>query len=334
MKKAASLIAVLILILHTSSLLEASKPVQLKLESVQKIWDQDPHNAFTGLTRFKDQWFCVFRTGKAHVSADGALQVLSSKDGNAWKPVARITSDTADLRDAKISVTPNGQLMLSGAAALHQPASMRHQSMTWFSDDGTHWSKGHKIGDPNMWLWGMKWNDGDVYSIGYHTGKKGPKFTRLYKSNDGKEYETVVDKLVNTGYSNESSLVFTKDKTCYCLLRRDGSGKGANGLLGISKPPYTDWKWKDLGVKIGGPELFQLPDGRILATVRLYSPKAHTSICQIDVEKGTLTELLELPSGGDTSYANMVLHNGLLNVSYYSSHEGKTSIYFAKLSYK
>ena len=47
-----------------------------------------------------------------------------------------------------------------------------------------------------------------------------------------------------------------------------------------------------------------------------------------------LTELLELPSGGDTSYANMVLHDGLLNVSYYSSHEGKTSIYFAKVSYK
>lgn len=101
MKKAASLIAVLTLILHSSSLLEASKPVQLKLESVEKIWDQDPHNAFTGLTRFKNQWFCVFRTGKAHVSADGALQVLSSKDGKNWKPVARITSDTADLRDAK-----------------------------------------------------------------------------------------------------------------------------------------------------------------------------------------------------------------------------------------
>ncbi|QDT41401.1 hypothetical protein Pan241w_14610 [Gimesia alba] len=302
MKKAAPLMAALLLILNSSALLKAEKPVELKLESVQKIWDKDPHNAFTGLTRFKDQWFCVFRTGKKHVSADGALQVLSSKDGKTWKPVARITSETADLRDAKIAVTPQGQLMLSGAAALHQPAAMRHQSMTWFSDDGTHWSKGHKIGDPNMWLWGMRWNDGNVYSIGYHTGKKGPRFTRLYKSKDGKQYETVVDKLHDKGYTNESSLVFTKDKTCYCLLRRDG--KGATGLLGTSKPPYTDWQWKDLGVKIGGPELFQL------------------------------TELLELPSGGDTSYANMVLHDGLLNVSYYSSHEGKTSIYFAKVSYK
>jgi len=333
MKKASPLIAALILILHSPSLLQAEKPVELKLESVQKIWDQDPHNAFTGLTRFKDQWFCVFRTGKAHVSPDGALQVLSSTDGKTWKPVARITSDTADLRDAKIAVTPQGQLMLSGAAALHQPNPVTHQSMTWFSDDGTHWSKGHKIGDPNMWLWGMRWNDGDVYSIGYRTGKSGPKFTRLYKSSDGKQYETVVDKLIDKGYVNESSLVFTKDKTCYCLQRRDTTGDNT-GLLGTSKPPYTNWQWKDLGVRIGGPELFQLPDGRFLATVRLYSPKQHTSICQIDVEKGTLTELLELPSGGDTSYANMVLHDGLLNVSYYSSHEKRTSIYFATVSYK
>ncbi|MDF1742840.1 MAG: exo-alpha-sialidase [Gimesia sp.] len=334
MKIASPLIAALLLILNSTLHLEASEPVQLKLESVQKIWDQDPHNAFTGLTRFKDQWFCVFRTGKAHVSNDGALQVLSSKDGKDWKPVARLTSETADLRDAKIAVTPKGQLMLSGAAALHQPNPIRHESMTWFSDDGTHWSKGNVIGDPNMWLWGMRWHEGNVYSIGYQTGKTAPKFTRLYKSKNGIKYETVVDKLIDKGYSNESSLIFTKDKTCYCLLRRDGSGKGANGLLGVAKPPYTDWTWKDLGVKIGGPELFQLPDGRFLATVRLYSPKAHTSICQIDVEKGTLTELIKLPSGGDTSYANMVLHDGVLNVSYYSSHEGKTSIYFAKVSYK
>ena len=44
-----------------------------------------------------------------------------------------------------------------------------------------------------------------------------------------------------------------------------------------------------------------------------------------------LTEFLPLPSGGDTSYAGMVLHDGLLWVSYYASHEGKTSIYLAKV---
>ena len=36
--------------------------------------------------------------------------------------------------------------------------------------------------------------------------------------------------------------------------------------------------------------------------------------------------------GGDTSYAGLVWREDLLWISYYSSHEGKTSIYLAKVS--
>ena len=50
-----------------------------------------------------------------------------------------------------------------------------------------------------------------------------------------------------------------------------------------------------------------------------------------DPDRGTLAELLSLPSGGDTSYAGLVWHDNLLWMSYYSSHEAKTSIYLAKL---
>jgi len=51
----------------------------------------------------------------------------------------------------------------------------------------------------------------------------------------------------------------------------------------------------------------------------------------LDPQAGTLTEFLKLPSGGDTSYPGLVWHDGLLWVSYYSSHEGKTSVYLAKV---
>ena len=37
------------------------------------------------------------------------------------------------------------------------------------------------------------------------------------------------------------------------------------------------------------------------------------------------------PSGGDTSYPGMVIHDGKLWVSYYASHEGKAVIYMASL---
>ncbi|MFV1963959.1 MAG: hypothetical protein ACC628_00945 [Pirellulaceae bacterium] len=46
-----------------------------------------------------------------------------------------------------------------------------------------------------------------------------------------------------------------------------------------------------------------------------------------------LIEALQLPSGGDTSYAGLVWHDDMLWISYYASHEGKTSIYLAKVKF-
>ena len=80
---------------------------------------------------------------------------------------------------------------------------------------------------------------------------------------------------------------------------------------------------------VGGPELIQIPDCRCGAAVRQYEPERRTVLCWVNVEKGALKPFLELPSGGDTSYAGMVWHDGALWMSYYSSHEGRTSIYLA-----
>ena len=298
-----------------------------ELIDVSRIWSEAPHNAFTDLILFKKNWYCVFREGKGHVSPDGKLRVITSPDGDKWTSAALLSSPTADLRDAKITVTPDGRLMLGGAAALHQPAEFKHQSLVWFSSDGSRWSEPVKIGDPNMWLWRNTWHEGTAYSIGYDTA--GERFIRLYASNDGAKFDTLVDNLFDTGFPNESSMMFLDDDTCLCLLR--GDGEGATAKLGISKPPYTEWTWKDLGVRLGGPHLIRLPDERIVASGRLYDGRQRTSLLWLDVDAGTLTEFLTLPSGGDTSYPGLVLHDGQLWVSYYSSHEEKTSIYLAKV---
>jgi hypothetical protein len=308
--------------------LPAPPPAGFELVEVRKIWDGAPHNAFTDLVRFKDRWYCVFREGKAHVSPDGALRVLTSTDGKEWESAALLTDDHADLRDAKIAVTPDGRLMLGGAAALHKPAPHSHQSLTWFSNDGKTWSGPVKVADPGYWLWRVTWHKGTAYGLGYGCGNE-PRQVRLYRSTDGKDFERLVGKLHDEGYPNESALVFLPDDTALCLLRRDGTPN--SGLLGTAKPPYTDWTWKDLGVRIGGPAMIRLPDGRLIAAVRLHDGKVRTGVCTVDADAGKLTEVLTLPSGGDTSYAGLVWHDGLLWVSYYSSHEGKSSIYLAKL---
>ncbi len=306
---------------------------QPRLIEVRKIWDAAPHNAFTDLIRHKDRWFCVFREGRGHVSPDGALRVITSEDGVAWESAARITSETGDLRDAKITQTPDGRLMLGGAAALHRQAGPRHQSLVWFSDDGHTWSEPHAVGDGNNWLWRVTWHNRRAYGFGYGTGDQRGQL-RLYTSENGTEFKSLIDQVSGLDtYPNETSLLFLPDDTALCLLRQDGRSKV--GLVGRAKPPYTQWTWKSLDTRIGGPHWIHLPEfKRLVAVVRLYDGGARTSVCWIDAQTGTLTEALRLPSGGDTSYAGLVWHDQRLWISYYSSHEGKTSIYLAEVGFE
>ncbi len=300
----------------------------LRLIEARRIWDNAPHNAFTDLIRFQDRWFCVFREGQGHVSPDGSLRVITSVDGKDWESAALVTSEDSDLRDAKITTTPDGRLMLSGAEAMNDPQAYKHQSLVWFSKDGRHWSKDYEVGDRDNWLWRTTWHNDAAYGFGYGTGKN--RGMRLFRSSDGKTFDTLIENVKVEGtYPNESSIVFTPDDTGYCLLRQDGMPK--QGYIGKSQPPYTEWEWKPLDRRIGGPHMIRLPDGRFIAAVRLYDSPVRTSLCWLDPEQAKLTEALRLPSGGDTSYAGMVWHDDQLWVSYYSSHEGKTAIYLAKV---
>ncbi len=298
------------------------------LVSVRKIWDRGEHNAFTDLVRYKDHWYCVFREGKDHVSPDGAVRILASDDGEDWESAALISIAAADLRDPKVTIAPGEKLMLSADRVTQDKEGTQHQTLVWQSTDGRRWGDAVEIGEPNFWLWRITWHEDNATGSATALAKDN-QFVRLYSSRDGRKFETLMPSLHSDGYPNESSLVFLDDDTCYCLLRRDGQPN--TGLLGISKPPYTDWQWKDLGQRIGGPHMIRLPDGRIVATVRLIEGGIRTSLCWLDPDKGILAEFLKLPSGGDTSYAGLVWHDELLWVSYYSSHEGKTSIYLAKV---
>src|SRR4029450_1004926 len=83
-----------------------------ELVSVEKIWDRGAHNAFTDLIRWRDKWYCTFREADAHVGGDGKLRVLESAGGEKWESVALLGERGIDLRDPKLSVTPDGRLMI------------------------------------------------------------------------------------------------------------------------------------------------------------------------------------------------------------------------------
>jgi hypothetical protein len=322
----------LLLTALASTVSAAAPPIRLELVESRKIWDRAPHNAFTDLKRFKDQWYLAFREGVSHgVVGKGQVRVLRSSDGRKWESVAVLKYEPDwDMRDAKLNVLPDGRLMLNTAAAPLANIQSR-QSFAWFSPDGNDWSDGpHKVGQFNWWLWGVRVQpNGTIWGVGYGDLGNRPVHTRLYRSHDGLDYQVVLPTFTSAPHSGETALLFRRNGATIALVRaKDDS------LVAVSRGDLTQWTFKRLPQQLGGPELIELPDGHILAGTRLYGGKVRTSVCLLDPEAGRMTELLALPSGGDASYPGLVWHDGLLWVSYYSSHEGRAAIYLAKVRVK
>lgn len=320
------------------------------LISVKKIWDRAPHNAFTDLIRFKNRWYCVFREGEGHAKGEGKLRVLVSKDGEAWESAALIEEKGRDLRDAKVSITTDGRLMLNGGSADpvdHGPRGSFY-SVVSFSKDGRLWSAPQKINFKNpaenrFWLWRPVWHKGVAYGVAYQADPESPPARRkmiafVCRSRDGINYERISEDIIG---GTEAALEFDRNDVLTIALR--GSSYQPKAMLMQSRAPYDSWVKRELtadvgGDQIGGPALLRLPDGELIGAGRRFSdkpsPEQRTGLFLIDADKATLTNLLIFPSGGDTSYPGLVWHNGGLWMSYYSSHEGKSSIYLAQVELK
>jgi hypothetical protein len=306
-----------------------------QLVSAQKIWHGDTHNAFTDLIRFQSKWFCTFRESLAHVGGNGKIRVLTSADGDHWESAALVTEEGIDLRDPKFSITPDNRLMLALGGAVYEGKKLKErQSRVAFSKDGRNWTAPKPILEMGDWLWRVTWHKGVAYGISYKTvtATTNNSYTmnvKLVSSDNGVKFR-LITKLDVPGNANEATVRFLENGDCMALVRRETADKEA--WIGISSAPYKDWKWHPAGMRIGGPNFIVLNDGGMIASGRDYGTKPldhHTFVGRMD-SQSVRPELL-LPSGGDCSYAGMVWHEGLLWMSYYSSHEGATDIYLAKV---
>lgn len=311
-----------------------AKPGAAEIVSVHKIWDKAPYNAFTDLAFFNNRLFCAFREGKTHWGEGdyGKIRIITSPDGNEWTSTALIFEGGADLRDPKLSITHDNRLMLLYFRRFNPTAypEKHEQSFARFSRDGFLWDEPVPVGSPERWLWRVTWHKGKAYGIDYGGPDGAPPFQaprtgRFYSSDDGVNFKALLD----FKHAGESAVCFMDDDSALALIR----SKGDNAVLGASAPPYMDWTWKDLNKRLGGPNLIKLPDGRLVVAGRLYEERTRTSLLWLDPKKGTLEEFLTFPSGGDTSYPGLVWNGDMLWVSYYSSHEGKPSIYLAKVRF-
>ena len=312
----------------------AETPAEKPLEA-RKIWDQAPHNAFTDLARWRDGWWCVFRESEGHVGGDGKIRVLTSRDGEAWESAALVEEEGIDLRDPKISVTPDDRLMLVAGGSVYKGGTtlLSRQPRVAFSNDGMKWEATRRVLAENDWLWRVTWHEGTAYGMSYHTSAPegttadtGEWSLTLFKSRDGLVWEKLSD-LAISGRPNETTLRFRPDGECLALVRRESADK--EGWLGRARPPYREWQWQPIDRGIGGPNFLVLKDGRLLATGRDYRAAGPKTALDF-INEGTWPAAITLPSGGDTSYPGMVEEDGVIWISYYSTHEGKSAIYLTK----
>lgn len=306
-------------------LAQASDP---ELVSVRKIWDRAPHNAFTDLLRFRDRWICAFREAEGHVGGDGKVRLLDSADGEAWESAGLVGEEGIDLRDPKLSVTPDGRLMIVAGGSVYRGGKklLGRRPRVAFSKDGRSWTAPEPVLSEGEWLWRVTWHDGRAYGAAYNASEKPEWKLRLYSSADGAAFDLVTP-LDVPGHPNETTLRFAADGGMIALVRREAGN--ATAWIGASPPPYKEWKWQETKHRVGGPNFLIRADGSMWAGGRSYPGGARTALARLTRE--SYEPALTLPSGGDTSYPGLVLHEGLLWMSYYSSHEGKSSIYLAKV---
>jgi hypothetical protein len=310
------------------------------LISHRKIWDKASHNGMTDLIRHREIWYCAFREGEAHVHGEnGQVRILASLDGLNWIPAALFSIPGVDLRDPKLSVTPDGKLMLlvGGIVWNRDREYETLHSRIAFSEDGRTWSPLSLILGSHDWLWRITWHKGKAYGVAYK--RSVPKdrskewLATLYESSDGLDYSPLASFDIS-GHPNEATLRFRKNGEMIALLRRD-SKQEPECLIGVSKEPYKDWKWYKTLHHFGGPNFLILPDNSMWAGGRIvlnspYGFFEKTVLAKLELFQ--IEPILILPSGGDSSYPGMVYHDGLLWISYYSSHEGKAAIYLARVA--
>jgi hypothetical protein len=305
--------------------------------AVERIWDRAGHSAFTDLIAADGYLYCTFREGSGHIPGlNGAIRVIRSRDAATWESVALLAEQHVDLRDPKLSIAPDGRLMINcGASYYHGSKRLKIESRVAFStSDGSGFGEPQKVILPEDvltggdWLWRVTWHKGIAWGcVQQIDGNK--RALWLVQSKDGVRYSEVA-RLAVDGPS-ETTLRFLPDETMAAMIRCESGTR--MGKIGTAKPPYREWSFVDSNKRFGGPNFVQLPRGAFLAGSRQYGAAAQTALWSLDMETGRMQDLLTLPSGGDNSYPGFVVDQpgGRIYVSYYSSHEGKAAIYLATL---
>lgn len=309
--------------------------------SVDKIWDNGLHNAFTSIEKFKGEYYVTFREGESHIfdkngNAEGKIRILHSKDGQKWEALPAIGKEGYDLRDPKFSITPDGRLMvIIGGSIYKNKELVGSQPHVMFSNDGRTFSEPQPVNvDPRYrterdWLWRVTWHNGVGYSVSYGRNEQGQTPLYLYSTTDGINYKHI-QSFEFDNFPNEATIRFLQNGSMAIMIRREQGDREC--MWGVSNAPYTEWEWKKMGTFLGGPDFIVLDDEHIVAGGRTFLTSVPKTSLLLGNKAGQFEQVVVLPSGGDTSYPGFLVVGNELWVSYYSMHNSKNaSIHLAKI---
>ena len=284
----------------------AAKLDNPQLLSVERIWDRGAYNSFTDLIRFRDRWYCTFREGTTHGADNGSVRVIVSDDASGdalrWESTGFVTEAGTDLRDPKLSLMPDGRLMLiMGGSKSEFGRYWTRSPRVSFSTDGARWTTPRRVLAEDHWLWRVTWHKGIGYCLSKLNEGRRTRRGFLYTTTDGLEWDYVTE-FMAAGVS-ETTLRFMPDDEMIALVRP--------GWIGRSRPPYKWWQFHKMKYQIGGPNFIRLPDGGLWASARRYHDDGATTVLA-RMTPESYEPVLTLPSGGDTSYPGMVWHDNLL----------------------
>jgi hypothetical protein len=332
------------------------KKVQIQAHT-EKIWDKANHNAFTDLIKYKSDLYLAFREGNEHKvplapigDQAGRIRILKSNDGTKWETFDLIEMSETDLRDPSFQITSNGQLQCIINGCFYSGGKLQTKPFVMFMDDkNNQFTKPQPVVfDSDVActgkdvIWRGDWYDNMGYFVVYHwtDWDKFDWTADLIKTTDGISYSFVAKIIIPNDNPSEVSVHVDKQGTIHLLTRCDGKHKTA--MYGKIKLPYNAELREtlyDTSIRMGGQDFIFLSERNLLICSRVYEynidsqvQNCYTALLKLDTSNGNAKEILRLPSGGDTSYAGLVLDNNILYIAYYSSHEqNKAAIYFTKI---
>ncbi len=304
------------------------------IAALQQVYNDGNHNAFTDLCRFQGRYYLTFRScPDGHMLfTSSRIMVLSSEDGQNWSLVHFFQVPGRDVRDPHFLVFQDKLFIYSGTWLVYPGEPHRldmnaHLGYCVWSADGVTWQKPQVCeGTHGYYIWRTATHHGVAYLNGRRTRDflvvDQPKEDELQESwlmesRDGIHWQPLG--LMQTDYGDETAILIEDDGRALAVAR---CTLGRPSQLCRANPPYTDWTRHDLNRYVGGPLLTKWGERYLVGGRKVVDRTKPTTVLYWLVDD-QLEEILELPSGGDTSYPGFVEltpAHGLL--SYYSSHEG------------